>query len=229
MTPSRVLAIGAHPDDVEFFAGATVAGLAASGAEIGIVVCTDGARGGQKGDSTLATRRRVEAERAAAFLGASAPVFLGHPDGELVADDTLRRDLVREVRRARPELLLVHDPTTLWTPVGEIVHMGHSDHRAAGQATLDAVYPRLFLTSFYPELAEQGFAPWLVRELWLFDTSVPDHFVEVAQTRAAKRAALACHESQHVPGLLAGADALGSAFGRAKGQQAEAFRRLRLA
>lgn len=229
MTPARVLAIGAHPDDVEFFAGATVAGLVASGAEVGIVVCTDGARGGAGNGVALAERRRVEAERAAAALGARAPIVLGHPDGGLVAADPLRRDLVREIRRMRPELLLLHDPTTLWTPVGKIVQLGHSDHRAAGQAALDAVYPRLFLESFYPELAAEGFKPWLVRELWLFDTGEPDHFVEVGRMRDTKRAALACHESQHVPGLVAGAAALELAFGRRPGEEAEAFRRLRLA
>jgi LmbE family N-acetylglucosaminyl deacetylase len=229
MSPARVLAIGAHPDDAEFFAGATLAALARDGAEIGIVVCTDGARGGAEGGASLAARRREEAERAAAILGAPCPVFLGHPDGGLEADDALRRDLVREIRRARPELLLTHDPRTLWTPVGEIVQLGHSDHRAAGQASLDALYPRLFLRSFYPELVEQGFGPWLVGEVWLFDTSEPDHFVAVAATRQEKRAALGRHESQHVPGLLAGADALEAAFGRGQGREAEAFRRLRLA
>ena len=165
MTPKRVVAIGAHPDDVEFFAGASVAGLCASGAEVEIVICTDGARGGAEGGTALAQRRRAEAGHAAAALGALPPVFLGHPDGGLVADDALRRDLVREIRRVRPDLVLVHDPTTLWTPMGGRVQLGHSDHRAAGQACLDAVYPRLVLASFYPELAASGFAPWLVREL----------------------------------------------------------------
>ena len=227
MTPQRVLAIGAHPDDAEFFAGATLASFAGKGAEVGIVVCTDGARGGAAGGEALAARRRAEAERAADALGVRAPVFLGHADGSLVADDALRRDLVREIRRARPDLVLLHDPATLWTPLGEIVHLGHSDHRAAGQATLDAVYPRLMLASFYPELADEGFAPWFVRELWLFDTASPDHFVAVEGAAETKRAALSCHESQHVPGLLAAAAALESAFPGGAG--CEAFRRLRLA
>ncbi|MCC6642312.1 MAG: PIG-L family deacetylase [Deltaproteobacteria bacterium] len=226
MTPPRVLAIGAHPDDAEFFAGGALAGFAAQGAEVGIVVCTDGARGGATGGEALAGRRRAEAERAATTLGIRAPVFLGHADGSLVADDALRRDLVREIRRERPDLVLLHDPTTLWTPLGETVHLGHSDHRAAGQATLDAVYPRLLLASFYPDLVDEGFAPWLVRELWLFDTARPDHFVPIADTSERKRRALACHESQHVPGLLAAASAIESAFSCGAGH--EAFRRLRL-
>lgn len=227
MTPPRVLAIGAHPDDIEFFAGATLAGFVAQGAAVGIVVCTDGGRGGAEGGAPLVARRRAEAERAALALGVAAPVFLGHADGYLLADDALRRDLVREIRRARPDLVLVHDPSTLWTPLGATVQLGHSDHRAAGQAALDAVYPRLALASFYPELAGAGVAPWFVRELWLFDTAAPDHFVPVADAAAAKRAALSCHESQHVPGLLAAADALEAAF--RGGERCEVFRRLRLA
>jgi LmbE family N-acetylglucosaminyl deacetylase len=229
MTPSRVLAIGAHPDDVEYFAGATVAAFAAEGATVGLVICTDGARGGPEGGALLAERRRAEAERAAASLGLQPPIFLGHPDGGLVVDERLRRDLVREIRRARPELVLVHDPTTLWTPVGPIFQMGHSDHRAAGQATLDAIYPRLFLASFYPELVAEGLRPWFVRELWLFDTSQADHCVPVLPGREAKRRALGCHQSQHVPGLVSGADALEASFAKQAGSDAEGFRRLRLA
>lgn len=227
--PARVLAVGAHPDDVEYFAGATLAGFVADGAEVRIVICTDGARGGAEGGAPLAERRRAEATRAAAHLGAETPIFLGHPDGGLVVEDGLRRDLVREIRRARPELLLVHDPATLWTPLDRRVHLGHSDHRAAGQACLDAVYPRLFLSSFYPELVQGGFAPWFVREVWLFDTATPDHFVAVAGTSAEKRAALAAHESQHVPGLLSGIDALEVAFAGTSGTPSEAFRKLPLA
>jgi LmbE family N-acetylglucosaminyl deacetylase len=229
MTLSRVLAIGAHPDDVEYFAGATLAGFAAAGATVGVVICTDGARGGAEGGAFLAERRRAEAERAAESLGLQAPIFLGHPDGGLVVDDGLRRDLVREIRRARPELVLVHDPSTLFTPVGPIFQMGHSDHRAAGQATLDAIYPRLFLASFYPELAAEGFRPWFVRELWLFDTSQADHCVPVLAGRDAKRRALACHASQNAAGLSAGADALEASFAKQGGGDAEGFRRLRLA
>lgn len=226
MTPKRVVAIGAHPDDVEFFAGATVAGLRAGGAHVELVICTDGARGGVEDSDALVARRRAEAGRAAAALGASGPVLLGHPDGGLVADDALRRDLVREIRRVRPGLVLAHDPTTLWTSVAGRVHLGHSDHRAAGQATLDALYPRLVLASFYPELAAEGFGPWLVREVWLFDTSAPDHFVETAPGHAAKREALRCHESQLAAGLLEGADALERGLRRPEEPAAEAFRRL---
>ena len=83
-----------------------------------------------------------------------------------------------------------------WRLAGSYVRLGHNDHRAAGQATLDAIHPRAAVRSYYPELAEQGLAPWLVREVWLFDTYRPDHFVDVSHTRELKHAALRCHVSQ---------------------------------
>jgi LmbE family N-acetylglucosaminyl deacetylase len=227
MTPSRVLAVGAHPDDVEFYAGATLASLAQQGADVRIVICTDGARGGS-GGAQLAAERRSEAECAAAALGCAKPRFLGYADGELVNDNALRRDLVREIRTARPELLFSHDPTTLWTHSGALVRLGHSDHRAAGEAVLDALYPRALLGSFYPELVAQGLAPWMARELWLFDTAAPDHFREVAAMREAKREALLCHASQNPTGLASEADLQAETLRERAGFAAEGFRRLQL-
>ncbi|HBZ68695.1 MAG TPA: hypothetical protein DEP35_02670 [Deltaproteobacteria bacterium] len=227
MIPSRVLAVGAHPDDLEFYAGATLAGLAREGAEVRIVICTDGSRGGGAG-AELAAERRSEAERAAAALGCARPRFLGYADGELVNDEALRRDLVREIRTARPELLLAHDPTTFWTRSGALARLGHSDHRAAGEAVLDALYPRAMLGSFYPELAGQGLVPWIVRELWLFDTIAPDHFQEVTAMSAAKREALLCHASQNPTALARDADLEAEGLRERAGFAAEGFRKLRL-
>lgn len=223
-----MLAIGAHPDDAEYFAGATLAAFAAAGASVHVVICTDGAQGGVLPGPALVERRRGEAVRAAASLGAAPPTWLGHPDGGLEAGEPLRRSLVREIRRTRPELVLCHDPTTIFTQVRGRAHLGHSDHRAAGQATLDAIYPRALLPNAYPDLAEEGLAPWWVREIWLFDTATPDHFQPVAPGKERKRAALALHESQGPAGLVAGVEALESAFDGADGTPAEAFRRLRL-
>jgi LmbE family N-acetylglucosaminyl deacetylase len=227
MTLARVLAVGAHPDDVEFYAGATLASLAQQGADVRIVICTDGARGGS-GGAELAVQRRSEAERAAVALGCAKPRFLGYADGELMNDNALRRDLVREIRAARPELLLAHDPTTLWTRSGALARLGHSDHRAAGEAVLDALYPRSLLGSFYPELAAQGLAPWIARELWLFDTAAPDHFREVAAMREVKREALFCHASQNPTGLASDAELQAEALHERAGFVAEGFRRLQL-
>lgn len=228
--PQRVLAIGAHPDDVEYFAGATVARLRDAGAHVVLLVCSDGGRGGRDLDDPAATRRDEQA-RAAAALGANEWIWLGHPDGALASGDPLRSDLAHAVRRARPELVLAHDPRTLWATVAGIAHPGHSDHRAAGQAALDAIYPRSPSPNFYPEqLAGDGAVkPWYPREVWLFDTTQPDLLLDAMLGFERKEASLRAHESQEsaVGGLVASARAMGAHWG-SEAQRAEAFVRLRL-
>jgi len=229
MAYERVLAVGAHPDDCEFHAGGTLAALAAAGARVQLVVCTNGAAGGQVGGEALIACRREEAERAAAALGVAELVRLEHADGSLSDDDALIAELVREIRRARPQLVLGHDPTTLWTRVGERYHPGHTDHRAAGRALLAAVYPRAPLPTFFPEQIAAGLAPWWVPELWLFDTNEPDHHRDIEATHDAKRTALACHDSQNPGGSLVRAWDVRAADARARfGYPCEAFRRLPL-
>jgi len=208
----RVLAIGAHPDDAEYFAGGTLARLADAGAEVALVVCTDGARGG-RGIDDVARVRAGEQARAAQIVGFREQVNLRRPDGELANDDRLRAELALAVRRERPELVLAHDPRTLWNVYGGRAHPGHSDHRAAGQAALDALYPRAASPNFYAEqLAEPGVEPWYPREVWLFDTAQPDLHIDVSATFARKLDALRAHVSQNRgDGLLRGARALGLA------------------
>jgi LmbE family N-acetylglucosaminyl deacetylase len=193
-------------------------------------ICTDGSRGGRGLDDAAAVRH-AEQQRAAAVLGAGEWIWLAYPDGSLAAGDPLRGDLVRELRRVRPELVLAHDPRTLWTRVGEIAHPGHSDHRAAGQATLDAIYPRSASPNFHPEhLGGKGaLKPWYPREVWLFDTAQPDLRIDASDGFARKEASLLAHASQEeaAGGLVAGARVLGAHWGSAE-RAAEAFVRLRL-
>jgi LmbE family N-acetylglucosaminyl deacetylase len=224
---TRVLAIGAHPDDLEFFAGATLARLGAAGAAVTMVVCTDGARGGHD-EAGLVMRRREEATVAATTLGLATPTFLGFRDGDLANDEVLREVLVRAIRGGRPELLLVHDPATLWKRTGDVVRFGHSDHRAAGQATLDAIAPRAPLGAYYPEHAAAGLKPWFVRETWLFDTAHPEHFVDARPAVEAKNAALRCHTSQNPEMLLTESERLLAHHAATAGVPAEGFQRLRM-
>ena len=231
-SPTRALAVGAHPDDVEYFAGATLARLAERGAELTLIVCTDGGRGG-RGLADPAGVRRAEQAKAAGILGAGAWIGLGHADGELDSGEPLRSELVQEIRRARPELVLAHDPRTLWTIVAGLAQPGHSDHRAAGQALLDAVYPRAPSPNFHPwQLAPAwpggGLAPWYPREVWLFDTAQPDLLLDAASGFARKLEALRAHASQdEAGGLVDQARRLGDHWG-STGRPAEAFVRLRL-
>jgi LmbE family N-acetylglucosaminyl deacetylase len=240
----RVLAIGAHPDDVEYFAGGTLLRLAQDGAAVALVVCSDGSRGGRDLADAAEVRRAEQAE-AAKRLGTTAVHWLGLPDGELAPGDPLRRELVLAIRRERPELVLAHDPRTLWTVVGGIAQPGHSDHRAAGQAALDAVYPRApspnfhweqlagagesELPGFEPTSQAERLSPWYPREVWLFDTTTPDLRVDVGDVLDRKLELLAAHASQEsvAGGLAAAARALGAHWGSPE-RPAEAFVRLRL-
>jgi LmbE family N-acetylglucosaminyl deacetylase len=219
----RVLAVSAHPDDAEVFAGGTLAQLAADGARAALVVCTDGSRGGRDLEAAAEVRRREQAA-AAGLLGIAELVHLDFEDGSLEAGPALRERLVGEIRRLRPEVVLGHDPRTLWQRLGPRTHLGHSDHRAAGQALLDAVYPRAASPNFLPGLGGQ---PWCPRELWLFDSGQPDWLLDVSRSFERKLEALRAHASQEAVagGLVAAARQLGAAHGT-ESRPAEAFVRL---
>jgi LmbE family N-acetylglucosaminyl deacetylase len=133
-TPSRVLTVGAHPDDAEFGAGATLARWANDGAEITMCIVTDGSKGSwDPGIDTadLARRRIAEQEAAGAIIGATRFVHLGHVDGELEYSMDLRNEIATQVRLFTPDVVLTHDP---WQR-----YQMHPDHRATGFATVDAV------------------------------------------------------------------------------------------
>jgi LmbE family N-acetylglucosaminyl deacetylase len=226
---ARVLAVGAHPDDLEFFAGGVLAAYAEAGSRVTLVICTDGGRGG-RGLERAADVRRAEQAEAARRIGAADVAMLGLPDGELgesVAPAALRDRLLEQVRRTRAELVLAHDPATLWTRVGDRVDLGHSDHRAAGQALLDAIYPRAASPNFAAGL---GLAPWCPREVWLFDTARPDLAIDVSASFARKLHALEAHASQEsvAGGLTRAATDRARAAGGGGERLAESFVRLRI-
>jgi len=134
-TPGAVLAIGAHPDDIEFHCGATLAKWAESGASIHFVICTDGAKGTwdtQADPTGLVATRQSEQRKAASLIHAKASVdFLDQVDGELVNSVALRGRLARLIRKYKPDFVLGHDPWRRWRM--------HHDHRAAGYLSVDAV------------------------------------------------------------------------------------------
>jgi LmbE family N-acetylglucosaminyl deacetylase len=225
----RALAVGAHPDDAEFFAGGTLARLVDLGTEVSLLVCTDGGRGG-RGVAEVARVRRKEQEAAARTLGIARVERLDRPDGELVHDRDLCAALVYAIRRLRPDLLLTHDPETLFRVHGGRASLGHSDHRTAGLAVLDAVYPRAGSPNFFPEqLAEPGVETHGPAHLWLFDSARPDARVEIGTTLERKLAALRCHESQAGSGggMIEAARRLALDAGAPSGA-AESFLALRL-
>jgi LmbE family N-acetylglucosaminyl deacetylase len=188
-TPARALAVGAHPDDVEFGCGATLAKWAAAGCEVHHLVCTDGSKGTWDAGQDLAAlvaQRQEEQRAAAAALGARGEVvFLGWPDGELASGLRQRWQVAYWIRRLRPGVVLGHDP---WKR-----YRLHPDHRHAGFLTVDGVVAARD-PHFFPE---QQVAHHRPDALLLFEADEPDH-VETAGDDAVARklAALEAHRSQ---------------------------------
>ena len=187
--PGRALAIGAHPDDIEFGCGATLAKWAEAGCEASLLICTDGSKGTWDANAdipALVERRQAEQAAAALRLSATGEVrFLGEVDGELEVTMALRSRMARIIRELRPDVVLGHDPFKRWRL--------HPDHRAAGFLCMDAVVaardPHFF--------SEHGVPHHRPVELLLFECEDPDHIEQVTGNHMeAKVNALLAHESQ---------------------------------
>jgi LmbE family N-acetylglucosaminyl deacetylase len=185
--PRRALAVGAHPDDIEFGCGATLAKWADAGAHVTMCVCTDGAKGTWDRDADLAAlvaRRETEQRDAGAALGADDVELLRFVDGELVDDMTARAAVCRVIRRTRPDIVLGHDP---WRP-----YRLHPDHREAGFLTIAAIVAARD-PHFFPE---QGLAPHRPAILLCFEPARVTHLENVHGYVGRKVGALLAHRSQ---------------------------------
>lgn len=196
-TPQKILVILAHPDDPEFFCGASVARWVRAGHHITYCLLTCGDKGTKDlalGSDELCSIRQAEQRAAARILGVEDVRFLNHPDGYLVPDITLRRDITRVIRTVRPDILVTCDPQTLFTANAGL---NHPDHRAAGQATLDAVFPSARDHLSFIELwRDEKLEPHIVREVWVCGTLQPDTTLDVTDTWETKIRALFEHKSQ---------------------------------
>jgi len=193
---SRVLVIMAHPDDAEFGAAGTVARWTREGRHVTYLILTDGNRGSNDPNMTaerLAQIRHEEQRAAAARLGVKEVFFLGYDDGSLQPTLDLRRQITRWIRRCRPDVVVAPDPTRRW--VGQRF-INHPDHRAAGEATLDAIVPGSDTRLIFPELLEEGLEPHQVKEIYLTGSNEPDVWVDIGETIALKIEALREHKSQ---------------------------------
>jgi LmbE family N-acetylglucosaminyl deacetylase len=228
--PERVVAIYAHPDDPEISAGGTLARWADAGSEVHVVVTTRGDKGTSDPDAdldALAQTRVEETAAAARVLGIAEHHHLGHPDGEIADDRTLRLELVRLIRSVRPDVVCCPDPTAVF--FGD-AYVNHRDHRVTGWAALDAVAPAAGNPHYFPELNAEGLEVHQVRALFLSGTLEPNAWVDIEQTLERKIEALFCHASQLVETGDWFRDYLRESAidaGRAGGVQfAEAFRRI---
>jgi LmbE family N-acetylglucosaminyl deacetylase len=192
----RALVIFSHPDDAEFGAAATIAHLTAAGARVDYVVTTDGGKGTEDPAVTsaqLTAVREAEQRAAADVLGVSEIVHLGFPDGYLEPSLALRRDIVREIRRLRPDVVIAQNPMRR---LDGNPFIGHPDHQATGEATLAAVYPAARDRLNFPELLSEGLEPWKVRQLLVTGVERPNLFLDVSSTFEIGLQALFCHVSQ---------------------------------
>jgi LmbE family N-acetylglucosaminyl deacetylase len=192
----RALVVVAHPDDVDFWAGGTVACWTSAGIAVTHCVLSDGDTGGFDPEvprSAIPGIRRAEQEAAAAVLGVSDVRFLGYPDGDIEPSYALRRDITRLIRQVQPARMLTWSPEWSWRRF----HRNHPDHRAAGEATLSAVFPDARNPFAHPELfSQEGLKPWEVSEVWLIGSPNPNHYVDITDTFDRKSAALRAHQSQ---------------------------------
>jgi len=196
-SPRSILVILAHPDDPEFFCGATLARWIRMGHRVRYCLLTRGDKGTNDpsvSTEALALRREDEQRAAASVLGVEGVRFLHYPDGYLVPSLETRRDVVRVIRQERPDILVTCDPTNLF--VNEM-HINHPDHRAAGQIVVDALFPAAGNPMYFPELMhEEGLMPHAVQELWLSGTPQPNVILDVTDLWDTKVRALHEHRSQ---------------------------------
>lgn len=194
--PESAMVIVAHPDDIEFSCAGTLARWKKAGARISYVLCTSGEVGiAERGMSKAraAEIREQEQREAARVLGADEVVFLREPDGMLEATIDLRRRLVREIRRFRPEVVVTGDPTIVWA--GED-YINHPDHRAAATAALDAVFPAAGQPNLFEELEAEGLYAHKPRKVYVTEWTEGDLYVNIEETIDIKIAALRAHQSQ---------------------------------
>jgi LmbE family N-acetylglucosaminyl deacetylase len=226
----RVLAVTAHPDDVDFGFAGSVATLTDAGIEVAYCIVTDGDAGGSEYGvprGEMAPMRRDEQRAAAAIVGVHEVHFLGYPDGRLEATIELRKDITRVIRKVRPDRVYAQSPDRNW----DRIYASHPDHLAAGEAAVAAVYPDARNRWAHPELADEGLEPWTVDELWLgVGGELATHYLDVTDALERKIEALLCHKSQ-LPDpdgtramVRSWATANGVAAGLEAGRTAEAVR-----
>lgn len=192
----HVLVVAAHADDMETMCGGTLVRLRAQGKTVDLLIATDGDLGAQDASVSrpaLAARRREEARRAAAQLGVRALRFLGHPDGELVNDLALRRQIAQAYRTLQPDTVLTFDPLAAYR--GNL----HPDHTAVAQAALDAFMPAK-MPLYHPDQLHGGGRLSRVAHIFCFATPEPDIVVPIDEVYEQKLALSMVHASQFPQG-----------------------------
>jgi len=192
-----ILVILAHPDDPEFFCGASIAKWINEGNTVSYCLLTKGDKGVSenfKGGSNIREIRTKEQKKAAAKLGVNLIRFLDVEDGYIIPDLKLRKKITGEIRKSKPDIVVTCDPTNFFI---RDTYINHPDHRAAGQVTIDAVFPAAQNPYFFPELMDDdGLCPHHVEEVWLSLPKDPNIIFDVTEFWDLKISALLEHQSQ---------------------------------
>lgn len=197
LKPKVVLGISAHPDDLDFSCSATMAGFAKAGAKVYYLILTDGGKGSEDREmssETLRDMRREEQRNAGKILGLADVFFCDYPDGTLQNSMDVKRDVVRRIRQVKPDVVVTMDPSVLYNAERGMIN--HPDHRAAGQAALDAVYPLARDHMSFPELLEEGLEPHKTKTVLMTNFVTSNFAMDVSDTIDLKFEALKKHTSQ---------------------------------
>lgn len=194
--PQKAMVIMAHPDDPEFFCGGLVAHWAKNGAEIAYLILSNGNKGSDDPAMTperLAEIRQSEQRRAADVLGVKHITYLNENDGELFPSLEIRKRVVAEIRRFKPEAAITCDPTRFFFGSS---YINHPDHRAAGEIALSALFPATGNRMYCPELLADGLLPHTVPHIFLAGTAEVNLWVDITGVMEQKVNAVLCHRSQ---------------------------------
>jgi LmbE family N-acetylglucosaminyl deacetylase len=231
LTPKIALGVAAHPDDLEYGIAGTVAKWVSRGTVVYYLILTNGNKGSADRSQTpdqLRDARRQEQRAAAKVLGVKEVFFCDYDDGMLSVSAEVKKDIVRVIRKVKPEVVLTMDPTVVYSIARGFIN--HTDHRAAGQSTIDAVFPLARDHLSFPELlSEEGLEPHKVSTLLLTNFDRHNFYVDISEVLDTKLKALEQHSTQ-IPNMAEAekwvrlmAERIGQGAGLAA---AEAFMRL---
>jgi LmbE family N-acetylglucosaminyl deacetylase len=192
----RVLVIMAHPDDPDFTCAGTVAQMARQGIEVTYMILTDGDKGNHNPEITrnqLIAMRKIEQREAAELCGVKEVLFMGEEDGFLRPTREIRERVTRQIRRIRPEVIVCPHPDRYFSGTG---YINHPDHRNAGLIALEAIFPAADNPMFYPEMADEGYLPHNISQLYIFGDEAPNVEVDISDEINTKIQAILCHTSQ---------------------------------
>lgn len=225
-----ILGVGAHPDDLDFGAAGTFAKWVKEGADCYYLICTDGRKGSEDPsmtESNLVQMRNQEQKDVGQVLGLKDIFFLDHQDTELVVDMNLKKEIVKLIRKLKPDIVVTFDPNFIYSKITGIIN--HTDHRATGLATLDAIYPLARDRLSFPEFEEEGLMPHKVLVVYLMSHEDPSEIIDITDTMEVKIKALTAHKSQIEEKGLIWAKEIAEKLGSEKGYKyAEGFIKLTL-